>query len=123
MTSPSEQDVKKISQDAQTMGDDISQLARAAIDAIRSATDDFAAKAGVAKSETVDALKHAGKSAVDGLGVAAEEARAVTETGLDQIGKAVVRNPISALAIAAAAGLVLGLLTRPQSSNRQDTRR
>lgn len=123
MTSPSEKDVKKISEDAQNMGDDISQLARAAIDAIRSATDEFASKAGVAKSDTVDALKHAGKSAVDGLGAAAEEARAVTESGLDQIGKAVVRNPIAALAIAAAAGLVLGLLTRPQSGNRQDPRR
>lgn len=120
MAMPDEKDVKKVADDAQKMGDDVSQLARAAIEAIRSAADDFAAKAGVAKSDTVDAVKSAGRTAAEGLGVAAEEARAVAETGLDQIGRMVVKNPIAALAIAASAGLVLGMLTR---SDRRDDRR
>lgn len=107
----------KIASDVNQTGDDIGNLARAAIESIRKATEDFAARAGVSKGEAIDAVRNAGQAAMNSFGTVAGEARAVTESGLDSIGKQVVRNPLAALAIAAGAGLLLGLLSR------SDTRR
>ncbi len=112
-------DTSKLAADSSQVGDDIANLARAAIEAIRAATDEFASKAGVSKSEAVDAVRSASQAAVSGLGTVAGEARALTETGLDSLGKSVIRNPLTALAIAAGTGLLLGLLSRQG----QDTRR
>ena len=119
MSRPEKIDTSKLSSDSAQVGDDISQLARAAIDAIRAATEEFASKAGVSKGEAVDAVRHAGQAAVSGLRAGAGEARILTETGLDTLGKSVIRNPLAALAIAAGTGLLLGLLSR----SGQDTRR
>ena len=115
--SRTDRDTAKLANDASQIGDDLTQLARSAIEAIQKVTDEFAAKAGASKNDAVDAVRSAGKSAASGLGVAATEARSLTESGLDTIGQSVVRNPLAALAIAAGTGLLLGLLSR------QDTRR
>ncbi len=119
MSRPEKFDTSKLAADSSQVAEDIAKLARAAIDAIRAATDEFASKAGVSKSEAVDAVRNASQAAVTGIGSVAGEARAMTETGLDTLGKSVIRNPLAALAIAAGTGLLLGLLSR----SGQDTRR
>jgi ElaB/YqjD/DUF883 family membrane-anchored ribosome-binding protein len=48
---------------------------------------------------------------VDGVSAVASETKAVTEEGFEAIGRSVKRNPLTALAIAAGTGVLIGWMT------------
>lgn len=112
MKHPEELDTSRLRSDTAAVGDDVAVLARQAVDAIRQAADAFAARAGVKTGEAVATARAAGNATVDGIGAVAGEARALTEDGIDAIGRSVARNPVTALTIAAGAGLLIGWMTR-----------
>ncbi|TBW40385.1 hypothetical protein EYW49_04160 [Siculibacillus lacustris] len=112
MARPERLDTSRLQSDTAAVGDDVAALARQAVEAIRQAADAFAAQAGVKSDEAVAAARAAGTATIDGIGAVAGDARALTENGIDAIGRSVARNPVAALAIAAGAGLLLGWMTR-----------
>lgn len=107
--------IEKTADDASTTVTDITVLARQAVDSIRKAADEFAERAGVTTDDAANAARQVANATAQGLGNLAGEARVLGESGLEAIGKSVNRNPVAALAIAAGAGLVLGLLSRSDS--------
>jgi ElaB/YqjD/DUF883 family membrane-anchored ribosome-binding protein len=112
MNRPEKIDTARLASDTVAVGEDVATLARQAVEAIRQAADAFAAQAGVKTDEAVATARAAGAAAVDGIGAVAGDARAITADGLDAVGRSVARNPVTALAIAAGAGLLIGWLTR-----------
>jgi hypothetical protein len=105
-------DTDRLRSDVAAVGTDAAALAAQAVDAIRKAADAFATQAGVKTDEALSAARYAKAATVDGLGYVARETGVVTEESVDALGRSVARNPLTALAIAAGAGLVLGWMTR-----------
>jgi ElaB/YqjD/DUF883 family membrane-anchored ribosome-binding protein len=92
---------------------DINALASQTVDAVQKAVDDLTELLSSHAPEAVAALKEASKAAGENIGDLAHElkddAREIGRARLDDLSVAVRRNPLTALAIAAGVGLIVGL--------------
>ena len=104
-----------VMQGAEALGEDLSLLARQAVDAIRQIADSLAARASDTATRTVDAAGSAGDSAAEAISAVKQEAKDIATDSLAGLGEIVSKRPVAALAIAAGVGLLLGYLTRSDS--------
>ncbi|MBP0651938.1 hypothetical protein J8J40_33245, partial [Mycobacterium tuberculosis] len=75
--------------------------------------DDLSTRATSRTDQAVETAKGAGLAAVDNVATAAGDARQRVESGVETISQSVARNPLTAVAIAAGVGMILGLMNRP----------
>jgi hypothetical protein len=80
-----------------------------ALQAVQKAMEDLAGLLGADSAATLDALKQAGRAASENLGGIANDARDRSRETLDDLSESVRRHPLSWLAAALGAGLVIGL--------------
>ena len=90
----------------------VAQSAREALAEMRAIVERFAATTGEKAGEAAGAVKAAGADTAERVAVLVDEARTLGRDGLDTLADSVAKRPISALAVAAGVGLVLGLVTR-----------
>lgn len=92
---------------------DVDALASQAVDAVQKAVDDLTQLLRAHAPEAAAALKEASRAAGENIGGLAQElkddAREIGRARLDDLSGAVRRNPLTALAIAAGVGLIVGL--------------
>ena len=92
---------------------DVSALAAQAVDAVQKAVDDLTELLRGHAPEAAAALKEASRAAGENIGDLAHElkddAREIGRARLEDLSVAVRRNPLTALAIAAGVGLIVGL--------------
>ena len=92
---------------------DVSALAAQAVDAVQKAVDDLTELLRGHAPEAAAALKEASRAAGENMGDLAHElkddAREIGRARLEDLSVAVRRNPLTALAIAAGVGLIVGL--------------
>ena len=92
---------------------DVSALAAQAVDAVQKAVDDLTELLRGHAPEAAAALKEASRAAGENIGDLAHElkddAREIGRARIEDLSVAVRRNPLTALAIAAGVGLIVGL--------------
>ena len=92
---------------------DVGALAAQAVDAVQKAVDDLTELLRGHAPEAAAALKEASRAAGENIGDLAHElkddAREIGRARLEDLSVAVRRNPLTALAIAAGVGLIVGL--------------
>ena len=89
--------------------DDVKALAAQAMEAMHKAVDELTAVLRAHTPDAVSAMKQAGQTAGENIGDMAGDARDLGRAKLDDLGAAVRRNPLGWLALAAGAGLIVGL--------------
>ena len=99
--------------DEEVKAADVSALAAQAVDAVQKAVDDLTELLRGHAPEAAAALKEASRAAGENIGDLAHElkddAREIGRARLEDLSVAVRRNPLTALAIAAGVGLIVGL--------------
>lgn len=92
---------------------DVAGSARAALEEMRRIVADFATSTGEKASDVVDTVGGIGVDATERVGALAGELRGIGRVGFENVADAVAKRPMTALAVAAGVGLLLGLVTRP----------
>lgn len=83
-----------------------------AVKALKAAVEDFAKTASEGRNSAASAVKKAGANATDQLTAFSGDAQDYVDRGAVGLAKTVAGNPLTALALAAGAGLLIGLATR-----------
>jgi ElaB/YqjD/DUF883 family membrane-anchored ribosome-binding protein len=83
-----------------------------AVTSIRSELDEFARFVAQKKDEIADILKAAGGRTGDQLNGIAREMRVSGDHGVATVARTVADNPLTAVALAAATGMLIGMMSR-----------
>lgn len=97
-------------------GEKIALSAKDALAEMRRIVQDFAASTGEKASAAASAVGATGTATAERFGELLDDARVLGRDGLDELADGVSKRPLTALAVAAGVGLVLGLMTRPGSA-------